>query len=72
MFPIDGKWAIPLSLTEVKQLLLRKPEKYEADAIQQLAEANGAQPIANEIYKTWNLDGRQIKECQNVMAPGHP
>ena len=52
---------------EVKELLKKKQDNDEARVIKHLAEEDGIQSVASTIYKTWNLDRRQIKECHIAM-----
>ena len=59
--------SIPLQQTEVKELLKKKQDNDEARVIKHLAEEDGIQSVASTIYKTWNLDRRQIKECHIAM-----
>ena len=58
---------IPLLQEEVKTLLRNKQDKDEAKVIKHLAETEGIESIAGQIYKTWNLDRQQIKECHIAM-----
>ena len=48
---------------EAKELLKKKQD----EVIKHLAEEDGVQSVAGKIYKTWDLDGRQIKDCHIAM-----
>ena len=49
-------------------MLLRKQTQDGAGAIQFLAEEAGIQSAAEKMYKQWNLDRQQIKECHILMS----
>ena len=59
---------IPLSQTEVKELLKKKQDKDEAETIKHLAMDDGIQSVASSIYRSWDLNRKTIKDCHIAMS----
>ena len=59
---------MPMTQTEVKELIKDKQDKDEAQAIKFLAEEPSVRSVAGRVYRAWNLDRKVIKTCHELMA----
>ena len=57
---------------EIKQCLVEKQNRVEAEVLTQLAEELPNASVAGTIYRKWGLDGQLIKDCHVDMESDRP